>query len=109
MKSLGVGTKVVIEDQRKLGRSLRLQVDGVSRDLTAIGVGARQLLPVVALVLGVPSRSVVLLEQPELHLHPAVQSRLADFLMFAREDIRILVETHSEYLVSRLRRRLAEG
>jgi predicted ATPase len=50
----------------------------------------------------------VLLEQPELHLHPKVQSRLADFLAMARPDIRLLVETHSEYLITRLRLRVAE-
>jgi predicted ATPase len=106
---LGVGSRVVVQDQGKLGRSLRLEVDGTERDLTAVGVGASQLLPVVALVLGAPSGSVVLLEQPELHLHPAVQSRLADFFLAARRDIRVLVETHSEYLVSRIRVRVAEG
>lgn len=50
-----------------------------------------------------------MLEQPELHLHPAVQSRLADFLLFARTDLRLVVETHSEYLITRIRRRVAEG
>ena len=106
---LGVGSRVVVEDQGKLGRSLLLEVDGKERDLTAVGVGASQLLPVVAIVLrGAPRRSVVLLEQPELHLHPAVQSQLADFLMGARPDLRVVVETHSEYLVSRVRTRVAQ-
>jgi predicted ATPase len=61
------------------------------------------------MVLGAPEGSIVLLEQPELHLHPGVQSRLADFLTYARRDIRIVVETHSEYLLTRLRLRIAEG
>lgn len=106
---LGVGSRVLVEDRGKLGRSLRLEVDGRHRDLTAVGVGASQLLPVVTLLLGAPPGSVVMLEQPELHLHPAVQSRLADFLLSARRDMKIVVETHSEYLVSRLRLRTAEN
>lgn len=106
---LGVGEHVAVEDQGKLGRGLRINVDGVDRDLTMVGVGASQVLPVLAVVLSAPEQAVVLLEQPELHLHPAVQSRLGDFFLFARPDLRIIVETHSEYLVTRIRRRVAEG
>jgi predicted ATPase len=53
--------------------------------------------------------SLVLLEQPELHLHPAVQQRLGDFLLAcARSGRQLLVETHSEYLIARLRFRAVE-
>jgi predicted ATPase len=105
---LGIGDRIQVVDQGKLGRGVRLQVDGVYRDLTTIGVGASQLLPVLVAVLAVQRDSVLLMEQPELHLHPAVQSRLADFFLFARPDVHVVVETHSEYLVTRLRRRVAE-
>jgi predicted ATPase len=105
---LGVGEGVAVEDQGKLGRGLRIKVNGVERDLTTIGVGASQVIPVLSVVLAAEPGTVVLLEQPELHLHPAVQSRLADFFLRARPDIKIVVETHSEYLVTRLRRRVAE-
>lgn len=105
---LGIGEGVAVKDQGKLGRGLRITVDGVERDLTTIGVGASQVVPVLASVLAADPGAIVLLEQPELHLHPAVQSRLADFFLHARPDVRIVVETHSEYLVTRLRRRVAE-
>ena len=53
--------------------------------------------------------SVILLEQPELHLHPALQQRLADFFIaMVRSGRQLIVETHSEYMVSRLRRRIVE-
>ena len=106
---LGIAEKVSVESRGKLGHQLGLEVGGRKRDPTMIGVGASQLLPVIVLVLGAPQGSLVLLEQPELHLHPKVQSRLADFFVKARPDIRIVIETHSEYLVTRLRRRVAEG
>jgi len=51
-------------------------------------------------------------EQPELHLNPKVQTRLADFfLSMALLGKQCLIETHSEYLITRLRLRsvLAEG
>ena len=106
---LGIAERISVEPQGKLGHQLGLRVSGHDRDPTAIGVGASQLLPVVVLVLGAPQGALVLLEQPELHLHPKVQSRLADFFALARTDIRLVVETHSEYLITRLRLRVAQG
>jgi hypothetical protein len=106
---LGIADAVKVEPFGKLGHQLRLRVSGALRDPTAIGVGASQLLPVVALVLGSSPGAIVLMEQPELHLHPKVQSRLADFFVLARPDVRLIVETHSENLVTRLRLRAAEG
>jgi predicted ATPase len=52
---------------------------------------------------------LVLLEQPELHLHPAPQQILGDFLVGIAETGRqLLIETHSEYLINRLRLLIAE-
>jgi hypothetical protein len=106
---LGIADEVDVVSRGKLGHELRLAMHGQPRDPTAVGVGASQLLPVVVLVLGANRDALVLLEQPELHLHPNVQSGLGDFLARAKPDIRLLVETHSEYLVTRLRLRVAEG
>ena len=105
---LGLGEDVSVEDQGKLGRGLRIRVNGADRDLTTIGVGASQLLPVLAVVLTASPGNIMLLEQPELHLHPSVQSRLADFFLYARPTVRIIVESHSEYMVTRLRRRVVD-
>jgi predicted ATPase len=57
-----------------------------------------------------PPGSVLIFEQPELHLHPRVQARLADFFVaIALSGKQCLLETHSEYLIHRLRRRIAEA
>jgi len=50
------------------------------------------------------------LEQPEIHLHPAVQSGLADVLIDAwkKRRVQILLESHSEHLLRRLQRRIAD-
>lgn len=105
---LGVGSNVGVTDYGKLGRGVQLRVGGADRDLTAIGVGASQLLPVVVALLTAPEDAVLCIEQPELHLHPAVQARLADLFLFARPDVHSVIETHSEYLLTRVRRRVAE-
>jgi predicted ATPase len=80
-----------------------------SRDLTGVGVGVSQLLPVVVLCLLAEPGEMILLEQPELHLHPAPQQILGDFLLnVATSGRQLLVETHSEYLINRLRLRVVD-
>ena len=78
--------------------------------ITDVGFGVSQILPVIVLCFYVPEGSTIILEQPEIHLHPAVQAGLADVLIDATEKrhIQILVESHSEHLLRRLQRRVAE-
>lgn len=81
-----------------------------STSLTDVGFGVSQVLPALVLLYYVPERSTVLLEQPEIHLHPAVQSALADVMLNVAKvrNVQILVESHSEHLMRRLQRRVAE-
>ena len=79
--------------------------------LTDVGFGVSQVLPVLVLLYYVPKGSIVLMEQPEIHLHPSVQSGLADVMLAVagRRNIQIIVESHSEHLLRRFQRRAAEG
>ncbi len=79
--------------------------------LPDVGFGVSQVLPVLVLLYYVPKDSTVLLEQPEIHLHPAVQSGLADLMLNVAKvrNLQILVESHSEHLMRRLQRRVAEN
>ena len=78
--------------------------------ITDVGFGVSQILPVITLCFYAPEGSTVVLEQPEIHLHPAVQSGLADVLLEAIKvrRIQIILESHSEHLLRRLQRRIAE-
>jgi predicted ATPase len=77
--------------------------------LVHVGVGVSQVLPIVVMALIAPPDSILIFEQPELHLHPKVQTRLGDFLLsVACSGKQCIVETHSEYLINRLRLRSAE-
>lgn len=77
--------------------------------LGSVGVGVSQVLPILVQCLVAGPGALIILEQPELHLHPAAQQRLADFLIACTNwGQRFLVESHSEHLVLRLRRRIAE-
>jgi predicted ATPase len=78
--------------------------------ITDVGFGVSQILPVLVLCFYVPEGSTVILEQPEIHLHPAVQAGLADVLIDAwqKRKVQVLLESHSEHLLRRLQRRVAE-
>ncbi len=80
-------------------------------NLANMGEGLSQLLPIVTRVLTTPQYGSLLIEQPELHLHPAAQADLADLFISGTENgsRQCIVETHSEHLLLRLRRRIAEG
>jgi predicted ATPase len=79
--------------------------------ITDVGFGVSQILPALVLCFYVPEGSTIVLEQPEIHLHPSVQAGLADVFIDAvkRRKVQIIFESHSEHLLRRLQRRVAEG
>lgn len=106
---LDIGDAVAARSHSKLGVGLDLRVNGQVRDLTSVGVGVSQALPLLIGILTSPRDAIFIVEQPELHLHPSVQARLADFMIEARPDLTFIIETHSESFITRIRRRAAEG
>ena len=112
LQHFGMAESVQTIDEGKLGHRLLVRPTGIRSevDLTNVGVGVSQVLPILVMALVSGPGAVLLFEQPELHLHPAVQSRLADFFIsLAKSGRQCLVETHSEYLINRLRLRIAES
>ncbi len=79
--------------------------------ITDMGIGVSQVLPVLVLCYCVPEGSTVILEQPELHLHPSVQAGLADVFVdcIKNRGLQIILESHSEYMLRRLQLRLARS
>jgi predicted ATPase len=78
--------------------------------LTDAGFGVSQVLPALVLLYYVPAGSTIIMEQPEIHLHPSVQSGLADVMLTAAKsrNLQVIVESHSEHLLRRFQRRVAE-
>lgn len=101
---IGIGKHVEVEQVGRFGYTIKIEQHGTDRDLTEMGTGVSQVIPVLALLLSAPDDSLVMLEQPELHLHPAIQSGLAQLLYEESKRVNIICETHSEYIVTRLRR-----
>src|SRR5581483_4004256 len=86
-----------------------------SVNLTDVGFGVSQVLPVVVQCFYAHPNTTIILEQPEIHLHPAVQTALADLFIEAvqaREEgqdrsIQLIIESHSEHFLRRLQTRVA--
>lgn len=94
--------------ETKVGVSLGAA--SVSDSLSDVGFGISQVLPVITSMFFVPEGSIVLIEQPELHLHPSAQAALADLFLEVAEKrkLQLIIESHSEHLLTRFQRRIAE-
>ncbi len=88
---------------------VRITPTGTEVLLPDVGFGVSQILPVLANCAMLPEGSTLLLEQPEIHLHPFAQAALADVLIDAitNRNLQIIVESHSEHLLRRIQRRIA--
>lgn len=80
-------------------------------NVAGMGEGISQVLPIVVRSLLSPHNECLLIEQPEVHLHPRAQANLGDLFVetASRNQRQVIIETHSEHLLLRIRRRVAEG
>ena len=106
-----------------LGITLRDYQKGILVELADVGVGISQMIPVIVATLQ-NQQGLVVIEQPELHIHPAIQVGLGDLFInavfaqqknicdsSANENVRkkdLIIETHSEHIMLRLLRRVRE-
>lgn len=82
---------------------------GVESTIKHVGFGVSQVLPILVEGLRLQQGETLILEQPEIHLHPKIQSKLSDFLISLIENGKnVVIETHSDHLITRVRRRIAE-
>ena len=78
-------------------------------NIADVGFGVSQILPIVIEGLRMPRGHTLILEQPEIHLHPKLQMQMADyFISLALSQKRVIVETHSDHIINRLVRRIVE-
>lgn len=104
-------------DIRRLGKQptdpcqVQVTVAGPPANLADVGYGISQALPVVVESALRSARGALLIQQPEVHLHPRAQAALGTFLVdVVQQDPRmIVIETHSDHLVDRVRQHVASG
>jgi predicted ATPase len=111
LERMGVAERLEV---KQLGHSTRYEIvvhrDGVAANLRDVGIGISQVLPVIVLAYFVPSGATILLEEPEIHLHPLAQSVLAELFVEVsnKRGVQFIVETHSEHLFRRLQTLVAK-
>ncbi len=94
-----------------LGSPFQLQVrkfgsgrKGPWRNLIDVGYGVSQVLPVLTELFREDKAPLILLQQPELHLHPSAQAALGSlFCQIAAQGSQLVVETHGDYILDRVR------
>ena len=91
---------------RKSGKTTK----GPRRNLIDVGYGVSQVLPVITELLRDDRSNIFLLQQPEVHLHPSAQAALGSlFCQLANPKRQIIVETHSDHLLDRIRMDVRDG
>jgi hypothetical protein len=79
-------------------------------EVAAKGFGSRQVLPIIVQSIIAPPGSIILIEEPEIHLHPKLQGEIVEFFVDCiQKDRQLLVTTHSEHLIARLQTLIASG
>lgn len=111
LRHMGLADSVDVNELTNIGYELNVHQSDMPQNLalTSVGVGVSQVLPTLVMCLLVSAPCTLLIEQPELHLHPRVQSILGDFFLgLTYCGKQCIVETHSEHIINRLFVRIAQ-
>lgn len=102
-----LGIKLEMETEKVSSTSVRFffKSDGIPNlEPRNLGVGVSYLTKVLIMCLRAELGDILMIENPEIHLHPAAQARLAEFfVMVANSGRQVLLETHSENMLNKLR------
>ena len=104
MNEISPGTRLEFVYDRQIDTgSLRVGQKGdltISQRPTNVGFGLSYTLPVVASLLGAEKGDLLLIENPEAHLHPIGQTKMGELLARAAQSgVQVVVETHSDHLI----------
>lgn len=89
---------------------IRTKKNGIWSSLSDVGFGISQFLPIIVADLQLGKDSTLFIAQPEIHLHPKIQAQFGDYIIdrILKEDKKYIIETHSEYLLNRIRLAIAK-
>ena len=92
-------------DGGRIEMAVQIKENGILTSLNDVGFGLSQFLPIIVADLQLPKSSTLFVAQPEIHLHPSVQSAFGAYLtqQVKENDKNYVIETHSEYLINKIR------
>ena len=108
---LGLSQEITSRQMNDMIYRIGIKLQNFEGDVTLadVGFGYSQVLPVILLGLLNNNDNLLLIEQPEIHLHPSSASKLADlFLAFIKDRKKFIIETHSQELINKLRLRVIQ-
>lgn len=104
------GFDINVERSEEVIHHLKVSQNKLDLNIMDVGFGISQILPILVQCFFAKEDSLTTIEQPEIHLHPQMQAQLANlFVDVSTEKNRnLIIETHSEYMLRRLRRLVAD-
>jgi predicted ATPase len=111
-REISAGVNVVVKDNGNLGYELKYQFNtntslGKTDEISAlnVGFGLTYALPVIVAILSAEKDAILFIENPEAHLHPKGQAKLAELICSAAQaGIQIVIETHSDHIFNGVRK-----
>ena len=105
------GFEIDVKGFKEVIHHVNVTQNNLSLDITDVGFGISQVLPIIIQGFLSMDDSITIIEQPEIHLHPMMQADLGDLFIdiINSSNKKLIIETHSEYLLKRIRRRISEG
>lgn len=103
---------VTVEEFKDVIHNIKVTQNHLKLDIPDVGFGVSQLLPILVGGMMSSPQSTIIIEQPEIHLHPKMQAELAELfidILKGQTEKHLIIETHSEYIIKRIRRCMAEG
>lgn len=107
-KEISKGVNVIIEDNGKLGFDLKYQYDTKTGNektnkfsASNVGFGLSYIIPIIVAILSSKKGALIIIENPEAHLHPKGISKLTELICLAAQaGIQIIIETHSDHIIN---------
>lgn len=99
------GIKFEFQTEKRSSTQLdvKFKSDGLAIHPSQLGTGISFLVKVIIMALRAQKGDILVIENPEIHLHPAAQSRLGEFFAFvANSGVQLIIETHCEHMINRI-------
>lgn len=97
---------VTEQDKEHVKMTYSVNVNGINTEVSPLNMpfGNSSVFPIVVALMTAPKNSLVVIENPEAHIHPKAQTRMGELLsMAAKNGIQIIIETHSDHLLNGVR------